>query len=259
MNITKREKKLIILVVILALFCVYYIYFLSPYLADVESLNKQKSSDQIQLSTQDQLQAEIDQLDLLIASNQADIAKYSEGISTGFDQPAILYYLEQTINQYAQKVMFSFESTSRFGQMEVCPVKVTMVGTYENLKKLLTALADGKYFVKITSLSASQTSTIEYTPFSDETINNNGAEDIADDTVDDTTAENIAPDNTEDMTGEDTPSDAVDVENPADIDSEITLDITMMLEFYNIQGEIPPDATYSFDQGDVDNNQNIFD
>ena len=253
MNISKREKKLIILVVILAVFCVYYIYFLSPYLADVESLNKQKSSDQIQLSTQDQLQAEIDQLDLLIASNQADIAKYSEGISTGFDQPAILYYLEQTINQYARKVMFSFDDTSRFGQMEVCPVKVTMVCTYDNLKKLLTALADGEYFIKITSLNASQTSTFD-------TINSTNEDpvDTASDTTADTTSDTTAG-TTENNTGDVTPDSTPDeTEISADSASEKTLDIAMTLEFYNIQGDIPPDSTYSFDNGEVSNDQDIF-
>ncbi|MDD5018645.1 MAG: hypothetical protein PHO15_11175 [Eubacteriales bacterium] len=212
MNMTKREKTLVFFVLILAVVGAYYLLFLKPYLEDMSDILVEKANKEILVTTNDQQEQKVKLLEDDIAALETELADYSGGISQGFDHPPVLVYLEETVNEYAQKVMFYFDDVSEFGQMEVCPVTVTMSGTYEGMKSILEAFSDSEYFIKVTSLSAVCSSTIQAAQ--------------TDEVYDPSQTEEPAP------------------EIPVASD---TLDITLTLEFYSMAGDIPEDKTYEFD------------
>lgn len=211
MNMTKREKTLVAVVLVLAIFFAYFMFFLKPYLAEMDDLTAQKDNKELLVTTNNQKQIQVNNLDNEIAETEKLIEGYSIGISQGGNQPTMLVFLEDTINSYAQKVMFYFDTVKPVGQLESCPVTITMVATYSGLKNILEAFSDSEYYVKVTSLQTTSASTVQTTQ---------------------TTEYEVF-----DPTG--TPAVTVSAKN--------SLDITLTLEFYNLSGEIPANTVYPFD------------
>ena len=208
MSMTKREKRLVVILLIFVVFFVYYMLFLKPYLDDMTKINNKIAQDSVKvennLANQESNNALIERITLL----EQQVGELSIGISQGFDQPPMLVYLEDTINKHAKKMTFSFENVSQNGQLFVCPVTVTMQSTYEGIKNILSELAQGAYFVKVVELK----------------VENGGVSEV-------TTTQM-----TED--GETVPVTTV-VEND--------LNVSLKLEFFSIAGDVPADTVYSFD------------
>lgn len=235
MSISKREKTLIVMVLILAVLCVYYIFFLKPYMDDMSELTVQKETKQIQVDTSTQQKRQIEELDRKIAEKKADISSFSQDISQGLDQPPILVYLEKTVNEHAKKMMFSFERVKQVGQMTICPVNITMISSYDGLKKVLSAFSEGKYVIRVTELSAMHSS--QYS--------NQEQPVVYDPATDEEAAANV-------MTQPEPQSPTIDIgiDNP--------IEVTLSIEVFSIAGEIPADKTYEFDSGDLQYGGDIF-
>ena len=154
MTMTKREKMLISIVLVLAVLCVYFIYFLQPNLKEIDALKSEMDLKGFDVTTNDQMQLRIQTIDKQMEEDESRLLGYGKGITAGFDQPPILCYLKDTVARYANKISFAFSGVSPLGQLQVCPVTVTMTATYEGLKSVLDALDSGKYLVKVTGLSA---------------------------------------------------------------------------------------------------------
>lgn len=211
MTMTKRERTLVFILLVLIVIGAYWLLFLSPYIEDMKVLKAQTQENQTLLYNKSQQQIKNNELLKDLSDNDRQVAELSAGITQGYDQPAILVYLEKTVKEHAAKQTFSFGETRQTGQMIACPVTVTMQSSYDGLKEVLSALADGKYFAKVTGLSAQQ-----------------GAEEEV------TTTE----------TSEDGEAVSSTTTKPSD-----KLDVILNLEFYCLTGDIPADAQYSFDSG----------
>jgi len=218
MSISKRERMLVVFVLVLALMCAYYLFFLKPYMEEINGLEIDKSTKQLLVTTNSEQAARINQLDEQIAENEAIVDGYSVMISQGCDQPPMLVYLEETINAHAEKVMFAFADVRQYGALEVTPVTVTMVCSYEGLKDLLSALSEDEYFIKVANLHVAYSAIVEAPEIDDTT----GADDTAE-------------------------LDAADTQPPEVVVIGYDLNVTMELEVYNLAGEIPADTVYTFD------------
>ena len=239
MNMTKREKTLVLIVLVLAVLCVYYIYSLKPYLAEMEELTSEKSNKETQVTSLNQQQARIAQLDAEIADMEAQLSEYNGTISQGFDQPPILAYLEETVNDHTHKGMFVFEQVVPAGQMEVCTMTATLTGTYAGLKDLLSELSDGPYFIKVTKLNVAYGS-------------------VQPVLEDDETPVASEPPAADGQTSDEQPADEQTSDENETITLENTLEITLTLEFYSKAGDIPPDTTYEFDDDSLETGGDIF-
>lgn len=226
MNISKREKRLIVIVLVLAVLCVYYIYFLKPYFDDMSELRAQTSSKQALLDTNEQQLNKIKQLDKEIDEKENQLKDYSVNLSQSFDQPPVLVYLEKIITENAKKTEFAFSEISKFEQLEICPITITMISTYDSLKIILEELSDDEYFFKVTSLDAI---VVQAVPV--EVINQVYDPDLGEYT------------------------EIITMQTPEDSD---LIEVTLSLEYYSNSGEIPQGTTYTFDNDSYNYGGDIF-
>ena len=236
MSMSKRERTLVTVVLILALVCAYYLFFLKPHIEEMNTLLMDQSSKEMLVLTYDEQAARLNQIDAEIAENEALATSYSDTISQGFDQPPMLVYLEETVNAHAEKVMFAFKDQKAYGQLEVTPVTATMICSYDGLKSLLSALAEEEYFIKVTNMN------VNYSPIYEEADTDDGT---VDGTVDGTI------DGTVDGTNDEAETQLTVI--------GYNLNVTMELEIYNLAGDIPPDTEYTFDDDFQQFGGDIFD
>lgn len=210
MTISKRERTLIVIVAILAVICLYYVFFLKPHLDEMQQVNSSISDNEALIYAREQQKVIIQNLDGTIVENEQKAANMSAGITQGFDQPPVLVYLKKTISDNANKLMFTFGNLSQAGQMVVCPVSITMTSSYEGIKNILAELNNDQYFIKVTALSimAGADSAAATVPVADGTL---PAEIIT------------APNN--------------------------LLEVKLDVEFYSFSVPLPEDTAYSFGDG----------
>lgn len=231
MTMTKREKILICIVLILAVLFVYYMYFLQPSMKDLSELNNQKNSKESTLLAYEQIKSSIEDTNKNISDLKNDITQIGGNIMPRFDQPAVLVYLNDTISEFAQKITYDFEEVKDIGQLKVCRVYVTMSSTYEGLKSILKSLEEGEYFAKVVGLETGW-STSDAPSADNNSENAAGPEDTG---------------VTEDTEGSESTALTAPVSAPVSIENRIAVSLT--LEFYNLDGELPPDKSYPFADG----------
>lgn len=274
MNISKRERTLITIVLILAVIAAYYVFFLKPYIDDFGELSSQRTTKSVDLETKTMQQAQVDKLDEQIAGLTEEIESTIANIPQGFDQPPMLVYLEETVNTHAQKIAFTFKHPEMDGQMTITPVTISMYSSYDGLKAILQEFSSGKYVIRVTGMRAGivvdsfdrpevpavqDDDTAE--PAQDESPQPERQDDDEtpnDGTVSDdgTTAENGA-----ETTAEETEDTAIpeaddesasinteeDFSDPYSTDIVDPLEITLDIEILSIGSDIPPGMSYPFD------------
>ena len=255
MKVSKREKTLLFIVLLLALVGAYYLLFLKPYLAEIGELNGQLANSKAQVSTYAQIKVNVDNVDEEIAKKQAEIEEFSGYISTGFDQPPVLVYLEDTVGKHGQKNMFVFGIPEKVGQLIISPVTITMVTTYDGLKGFITDVTGGEYIISVTSIEAMVTSAIEEdvaAPPGDQTDLTTG--DVVETPGDQTdlTAGDVIVPVTPVPSGEKSEG-AIMVEN-----SDTLINVSIQLEIYSMSGVVPEDKEYIFGNGSYNYGGDIF-
>ncbi len=232
MKMTKREKTLIGILIVLVFVCAYWLLFLNPQIKAMAALKTETAEAQTELQNRTLKKIESDQLQKDINEKKEQTEKISAGISHGFDQPAILVYLSKIVENNAVKQTFSFGAIRQIRQMYACPVSILMQSDYKGLKSVLNALSGGEYFVKITGLMVQ--------------LNNEAA------AAENASGEDDAKENadSEDNTaGQEEPkTDNAPPASPSQALSE-KLNVTINMEFYSTAEDGPSDAVYAFDSG----------
>lgn len=229
MKVSKREKTLLLIVLMLAIVCAYYLLFLKPYLTEISDLNIQKTNSETQVQTYTQLKKNVDLINEQIEEKRLEIVEYSNDILIGFDQPPVLVYLEETVGKYAQKNMFVFGTPEFIGQMSTSPVKVTMLTTYDGLKDFIDEITNGEYIINVSSIQTMIASNTQNGVQTEESNN-------------DTDNEPPPPENTEVL---------ID-------DSNNLLEVTLELKVYSMLGDVPTDKEYEFDNNSYSYGGDIF-
>ena len=224
MSISKRERILIIVVVLLALLGAYYLYYLKPNMDEVSELNSDIENLQLQKSAHDQQTTQAELLKSQIEDMDEQLALYGDSIAHSFDQPPVLVYLSDTINTYASKNLIQFDMTQQTGPIERYVITITMTATYDGLKQVLSALEDSPYLIRISGMSISTDTQI---------------------TVMGTETDTEETESTDTAAGSDISSDTTNQQVP--ISSLKSIAVTLTADFYCLAGEIPEDAAYEFD------------
>ncbi len=217
MSISKREKVLIVIALIFAVFCMYYFFFLQPHTEKMSELNNKITDSDTNLKASQQMQASNAALEKRIAEDMAVVNELSSNITKGNDQPPLLVFLEETVKSNdAVKDTFLFGKPVQSGHLYVLPVTITFTSNYQSLKKILSVFADGKYFIKVTGLFAYLKTENNIPAFEDG--------------------------NTQD-----------DTQGVTQDDDEQTqpygmLEVKIMMEVYSLAADIPPDTEYAFDK-----------
>ena len=211
MTMTKREKVLVSVVLVMAVFCLYFLFYFKPNMDQLSILKDDISNKESLAATVSQQRQIIAAMDKAIEDNEARIKELSGGISIGFDQPAVLVYLEKTVNEHATKYTFTFNDITQVGQLYVVPVNITMACSFDGLKALMSAFNDSPYFIKVVAIKV--TTIPETTPVTQE--------------------------------GETTQTAVPSTPAVKNDEMAITLDI----EFYGQPGELEAGRTYDFAEG----------
>ena len=268
MKVSKRERTLLVIVLMLALVSAYYLLFLKPYLSEMSELNIELANSETQAQTYAQLKVNIDNIDAQIEQKRSEIDEFSHEIDAGFDQPPVLVYLEDTVGKHGQKNMFNFGLSEQVGQMIISPVTITMVTTYDGLKGFISDVTEGEYIIKITSIEAMVSAPMENTNEQVDTADGagDGTTDgtTTDGTTDGTTTDGTTTDGTTDGTTEDI---TVPVTVPAGEktegmimveNSDQLLKVSIEIEIYGMFGDIPQDKVYNFKDGTYTYGGDIF-
>jgi hypothetical protein len=214
---TKREKILIVIVLVLAVFVIYYMFFLKPNIEELTALNNANDGKRISVTTNEQIQQNIGLIENKIAEDKQQLAQFGETVLSQFDQPDALVYLYNVISKYGQKITFNFQEATDTGNIKVNVVTVTLNAKYDELKSIVKSLNEGDYYLKVTGINATSDIPIE---------------EPAVQTVEG------AIESTQPIAAPTAPPVQDDI-----------LNVTMTLEFYNYGGEIPPDKEYPFSSG----------
>lgn len=220
MSISKRERILIIVVVLLALLGAYYLYYLKPSMDEVSALNSDIENLQLQKSAHDQQKSQAELLKSQIEGMDEQLALYGDGIAHSLDQPPVLVYLSDMINHHASKNAIQFDIAGQTGPIERYMITITMTATYDGLKRVLSALEDSPYLIRVSGMSVSTDTQIVVVGTDTGTEETGG---------------------TDAQAGSDTVSEQV----PASSSKMVT--VTLTADFYCISGAIPEDSPYGFD------------
>jgi Tfp pilus assembly protein PilO len=222
MSISKREKILIIVVVLLALIGAYYLYYLKPCLDDIKELNAEIAGTETQISISETQKKQIEKIEAEIADVDEQLSLFGGSVAQVFDQPPVLVYLSDTVKACgAAKATINFNEPEQIGQIERCTITIMMISTYDQLKRVLDAFANAPYLIRLTQLRVVLSS-------AQETLGGTTGED-----------ETIGDAQTDPAT---TPEADQTVQPAPQL-----LNVTITLDFFSLSGDIPEDATYVFD------------
>lgn len=223
MKLSKREKVLIIMVLIIMSALAYIFLFLTPHLDEIKEIDSQNITNEGIIQTNKVLKQRVIEITEQLAEDKKLLAEFGEGIKSTFDQPPVLVYLYETIkSRQCDKLMIYFVGSGVLGQVKYFTVTVTMKGKYDDLKNVLKDFSESDYFIKVINLSA----------------------------------ELKVKESNEDETTDD-PSFTDNFSEP-EVVMDDRLDISMDLEFYYIGDEIPPDTIYDFLDGAIQYGGDIF-
>ncbi len=167
------------------------------------------------------------------------IIEYSKDITTGFDQPPVLVYLEDTVGMYAQKKMFVFGMAEYVGQMTISSVKITMVTTYDGLTGFINEVTQNDYIVNVTEIEANvMTADVDPNEQTEETVPDPAADgETSGDPVEAAPVQEVPP------VADEYASEGVELV----ANSKLLLQVTLTLEIYTMAGEVPSSTVYTFD------------
>jgi|GEM_PF-1924673 hypothetical protein len=233
MSISKRERILLVIVALLALFGAYYLLYLKPCLDEISALNSDNETKVLQVYANGQQITRARQLEEDIAGLDEQLALYGDSTAHSFDQPPVLVYLSDTISDCAaDKNTIRFERTGQTGPIERYIVTISMVASYDELKRVIAAFEEAPYMLRISGLTVSTDAQVALIDLGGGT-GTDGSTDTAGDTTGDTP--------TDADTTQDSETTLVDITSLKEIA------VTMTLDFYCLSGEISEDTVYTFD------------
>ncbi len=145
MKLTKRESILLTVALMFAAGTLYYTYFLSPLMIEIDRIEKEMSSRQqklIQLRTQAQ---KIKELEETVVYSDAGLMERYQDIPIGLDQPELMVFLEEILNPLGDQIRIEFAEVVDLDSYQLGRVNVTMETTYPNLFQVLRRLEEAPY------------------------------------------------------------------------------------------------------------------
>ena len=156
MKLSKRERTLLIVVGVLALFAAYYFYFLSPFMADLAKIKtetEQKQAEVNQLSMQNQQITVLEKESANLAEKNKDIL---QKIPMGFSQPELLQFIYQLILEHGEKTEFTFDIPEDLVKIDSVKATLNFNTDYADLKQILASLKTCRFNNRIVTMEATK-------------------------------------------------------------------------------------------------------
>jgi Na+-translocating ferredoxin:NAD+ oxidoreductase RnfG subunit len=152
MKLTKREQVLLLgaLMIAVAVMFVNYVYF--PIQKDIKELSNQSKQLMIQIDEAKQKQELVKILEGQLAELQAENDKIYEDVMKTWDEPEILVYIEETLDESGvSELIDNYGVITGAGYLKG-DINLKISATYENLLIILKKLEEGKYFTTVESM-----------------------------------------------------------------------------------------------------------
>lgn len=162
MKLTKRERILLLGALIIAFMVIFLKYIYLPLREDVKALKSQAYELSTQIEGAKQKQALVEVLEKQLSKIQEDDNTSYEDVMKNWDEPVILVYLEQTLDELGFSNMIE-----NYG---VVPeeegylngnINLKLTATNENLMKILKKFEEGKYFSTVETMEVAEADNLE--------------------------------------------------------------------------------------------------
>lgn len=150
MKLTNREKILLPAALLLIVIALFINFITLPLFKDINKIKTQTQELDTQLAEAKAKQVEVDKLKVEIEKMQANSIENTDGILQIWDQAELLYTIEDIIDPYCKKKSIDFFNIPSIGSVQAGGVSISINTNYDDLKKLLKALEQAKYFNTIT-------------------------------------------------------------------------------------------------------------
>jgi len=251
MKLSKREKILIAIVVVLGLGAAYYFYFLTPFLAGMAEIKKDTDAVKVEVDALNIQKSQLKVLDDQITKLQSENKILLSRLPVGFDQPELIAFLDGLFKDKAVKAAYTFDMPVDFQKIDSLRATLDFKTDYANLKEILNTLNASMFNNRVLSLTATlqapepaaDTAVTEEA----DTTDVSGTDEADTDVIG--TQEADTPLNETERTATQQPAtEGTAGEETLKTDSYI-IHVLLIAEFYNSKGEIPADKTYGFDTG----------
>ncbi len=152
MKLTKREQKMLVGTIFIAAAVLFLVYVYFPINKDINSLKIQSSEVSTKIQEAEQRQKSVVDLKKQISALQKEISTQYDDFMEIWDQPAILVYLESTIDKLGLKNSVEFLEPITINEIKSCDISLGLKTNYNNLVKLFKSLEKGKYFNIVSSI-----------------------------------------------------------------------------------------------------------
>lgn len=146
MKLTKRERILLSGALLIAVVAIFVNYVYVPLRKDIKTLTSQAEEISTQIEDAKQKQALVEVLEKQLTDLQKDVDKSLKDVMKTWDEPEILVYIEQTLEQLgSSNLIENYGVISAEGYLNG-DINIKLTATNENLKKILKKFEEGKYF-----------------------------------------------------------------------------------------------------------------
>ena len=244
MKISKREKTLLIFVIFLALGALYYFYFLSPFMKEMKDIAAKTTEKETQLQVLNIQNSQLKILDEQIAELQTQNADILKTIPTGYNQPELLVFLYQLIQQNGQKTSYNFEETVDLVKLDNSKATLHFYTNYEKLKAVLKQLKECRFNNRIITMAVTLEEEKPASTKTDDTASSatpsktvTTTTKTGNKTVTSTTTTGSKTD-TADTTARSGTTSTDTKSDTKKVNSKYPLQVVMVVEFFNLKGEL---------------------
>lgn len=159
MNISKREKMLLVAALAAAVLAAFYLLFYQPLMSRVEEVFVIVESEQTQL--QDLLAKERQNKRMLeeIARIESDISASIAALPKADDEPGLVKHLHHMFEPFEGKDSVSIEDPVVYPEFSEVRVNLAFESSYQDFNLLLKALENSPYKNRLNSFSVSDVQT----------------------------------------------------------------------------------------------------
>jgi len=160
MNISKREKTLLVAVVVAAAIAGFYLLFYQPLITRTEQVFALVESEQSEI--QNLLLKEQENKTMLeeIAKIENEIDVVVGALPKADDEPGLIIHLHHMFAPYDGKNSLQIGDPIVHSEFSEVAVGLSFEGTYDAFNALLKALENSTYVNRLTSFSVSETQTV---------------------------------------------------------------------------------------------------
>ncbi|NLJ41900.1 MAG: hypothetical protein GX352_09910 [Clostridiales bacterium] len=153
MKLTKRERVLLIMVAVVTLAALYYLYYLSPKMEEIATLNQSIGDLEIEIIDLNQQIAQIPVKENELEELKEKAKPVYQRFLSGWDEPLLLAGLENLVGNSMVKTSISFSEIEELPHYTRGLVSFSLLSGYDDLMKAIDKLESSLYYNEIRKIS----------------------------------------------------------------------------------------------------------